>query len=325
MKIRLIDHFSLTKKRKHQKLRSASQWALSWRRFRKNKAGIVGLAIVLFIVFLGIFGDFLAPYPAYPNPGALAPFYKGDVRVPPNAKYPFGTSAIGTDILSDTLHGAKYALYVGVIVTAITMSIAILVGSCAGYFGGITDNILMRITEVFLVFPATLFILMFVRVFTLTNKATTFTIPIINLSLPIGLTIVVIVLAIFNWAGDARMVRAEFLRVREMEFVEAEKALGASSKRIIFRHLLPNILSPVIVVSTLTIAGAILAEAMISFLGFGDTNVVTWGQILQQNFSDMRIVWWGEVFPGLFILLTVFGFNLMGDGLSDALNPRLKD
>jgi ABC-type dipeptide/oligopeptide/nickel transport system permease subunit len=121
------------------------------------------------------------------------------------------------------------------------------------------------------------------------------------------------------------MVRGEFLRVRELEFVEAEKALGASDIRIIFRHILPNILSSIIVVSSLTIAGAILSEAAVSFLGFGDPNTLTWGQILQSNFSDMRIIWWAEVFPGLAILITVFGFNLLGDGLSDALNPRLRD
>ena len=150
------------------KRRSASQWAVAWRRFRRNKAGLVGLAIVLVVVFLGLFGDIIAPYPAYPNPKSLTPFYNGDVSKPPSLKYPLGTSVIGTDILSDILHGAKYSLYVGVVVTIITMAIAIVIGAIAGFFGGWTDNILMRITEVFLVFPSFLFILVFVRVFTLT-------------------------------------------------------------------------------------------------------------------------------------------------------------
>ena len=307
------------------KRRSASQWAVAWRRFKKNKAGVAGLVIVLVVVFLGIFGDFLAPYPAKPSPGYNAPFYKGDVRVPPNSEYLFGTSAGGTDILSDMLHGTKYALYVGVVVTAITMAMAIVIGATAGYFGGWVDNVLMRITEVFLVFPAFLFILVFVKIFTLTSTATTIVIPGINLGIPIGLTIVIVVLAVFNWAGNARMVRGEFLRVRELEFVEAEKALGASNTRIIFRHILPNILSSIIVVSSLTIAYAILMEAAVSFLGFGDPNTMTWGQILQENFQYMQTVWWAEIFPGLAVLVTVFGFNLLGDGLSDALNPRLRD
>jgi ABC-type dipeptide/oligopeptide/nickel transport system permease subunit len=307
-----------------QKRRSASQWAVAWRRFKRNKAGIAGLIIVLAVVFFGIFGDFLSPYPAFPDPNSLTPFYHGDVRTSPNSKYLFGTDVLGTDVFSDVLHGTKYALYVGIVVTGITMAIAILIGAIAGYFGSWIDNVLMRITEVFLVFPSLLFILIFVRVFTLganVGAASSF----LGISIPIGLTIVVLVLALFNWPGDARMVRGEFLRVRELEFIEAEKALGASNRRIIFRHILPNILSSIIVVASLTIAYAILLEAGVSFLGFGDVNTMTWGQILENNFSDMRIVWWAEVFPGLAILITVFGFNLLGDGLSDALNPRLRD
>jgi ABC-type dipeptide/oligopeptide/nickel transport system permease subunit len=306
------------------KQRSASQWAVAWRRFRRNKAGVAGLVIVLSVVFLGIFGDFIAPYPAFPDPKALTPFYNGDVRAPPSSKYLLGTDVLGTDVLSDILHGTKYALYVGVVVTAITMAIAIVVGAVAGYFGSWVDNVLMRITEVFLVFPSLLFILVFVRVFTLGAGAGT-AVNFLGISIPIGLTIVILVLAIFNWPGDARMIRGEFMRVRELEFIEAEKALGASNKRIIFRHILPNILSSIIVVASLTIAYAILLEAGVSFLGFGDVNTMTWGQILENNFSDMRIVWWAELFPGIAILITVFGFNLLGDGLSDALNPRLRD
>jgi ABC-type dipeptide/oligopeptide/nickel transport system permease subunit len=306
------------------KRRAASQWAVAWRRFKGNKAGVVGLIIVLGVVFIGIFGDFIAPYPAFPDPKALTPFYDGAVRAAPSSKYLLGTDALGTDVFSDILHGTKYALYVGVVVTIITMLIAIVVGSVAGYFGSWTDNILMRLTEVFLVFPSLLFILIFVRVFTLgasAGSASNF----LGIGIPIGLSIVIFVLAIFNWPGSARMIRGEFLRVRELEFVEAEKALGASNRRIIFRHILPNILSSIIVVASLTIAFAILLEAGVSFLGFGDVNTMTWGQILENNFSDMRVVWWAELFPGLAILITVFGFNLLGDGLSDALNPRLRD
>jgi ABC-type dipeptide/oligopeptide/nickel transport system permease subunit len=307
-----------------RKRRSASQWAVAWRRFKRNKAGVAGLVIVLAVVFVGIFGDLLAPYPAYPDPKSLTPFYNGDVRKPPSSKYLLGTDTLGTDVLSNILHGAKYALYVGIVVTAITMAISIVVGAVAGYFGSWVDNVLMRITEIFLVFPSLLFILIFVRVFTLGAGAGS-TFNFLGINIPIGLTIVIIVLAVFNWPGNARMIRGEFLRVRELEFIEAEKALGASNKRIIFRHILPNILSSIIVVASLTIAYAILLEAAVSFLGFGDANTITWGQILENNFSDMRIVWWAEVFPGLAILVTVFGFNLLGDGLSDALNPRLRD
>lgn len=277
------------------------------------------------LIFVGMFGSYFAPYPARPDTDAYIPFYEGDVRQSPNRKYPFGTSTIGTDVLSDVIHGTKYTIYVGVVVTIITMVLSIIIGSIAGYFGRWIDDILMRIAEVFLVFPSILFILVFVRIFTLKAGDPFWTIPVINLQIPTGLTIVIVVLAVFNWASNARMIRGEFLRIRELEFIEAERALGASNSRIIFRHILPNLLSSIIVVSTLTIAYAILLEAAVSFLGFGDPNTITWGQILQENFHGMRTVWWAEVFPGLAILLAVFGFNLLGDGLSDALNPRLRD
>jgi ABC-type dipeptide/oligopeptide/nickel transport system permease subunit len=321
--------------------RSASQWAVAWRRFTRNKAGVFGLIIVMGVVFVGIFGSYFAPYPARPDPHAYDPFYDidpatgmGDVRKPPswldpeepnNFKYLFGTTPIGTDVFSDVIHGTKYTIYVGLLVTGITMALSIVIGAIAGFYGRWVDNLLMRIAEVFLVFPALLFILVFVRIFTLAVGEPFWTIPVINIQIPTGLTIVILILAFFNWASNARMIRGEFLRIRELEFIEAERALGASNVRIIFRHILPNLLSSIIVVSTLTIAYAILLEAAVSFLGFGDVNTITWGQILQENFNEMRIVWWAEVFPGLAILLTVFGFNLLGDGLSDALNPRLRD
>jgi len=312
-------------KKEKPKRRSASQWAVAWRRFKRNKAGVFGLIIVIAVFFVGIFGSFFAPYPARPNPDAYQPFYEGDVRKPPSWKYLFGTSSIGTDVLSEIIHGTKYTIYVGLLVTAITMALSIVVGAIAGFYGRWVDNILMRITEVFLVFPALLFILVFVRIFMLTVGEPFWTIPIINIQIPTGLTLVIVILALFNWASNARMIRGEFLRIRELEFIEAERALGASNTRIIFRHILPNLLSSVIVISSLTIAYAILLEAAVSFLGFGDPNTITWGQILQENFSEMRTVWWAEIFPGIAILLTVFGFNLLGDGLSDALNPRLRE
>jgi len=321
-------------KKEKTKRRSASQWAVAWRRFKRNKAGVFGLIIVMAVFFIGIFGGFFAPYPTRPNTDAYQPFYEGYVRKPPswldpeqtdNWKYLFGTTPIGTDVFSDVIHGTKYTIYVGIVVTAITMALSIVVGAIAGFYGRWVDNLLMRISEVFLVFPALLFILVFVRIFTLRVGEPFWIIPIINIQIPAGLTIVIVILGLFNWASNARMIRGEFLRIREFEFVEAERALRASNARIIFRHILPNLLSSIIVISTLTIAYAILLEAAVSFLGFGDANTITWGQILQENFSEMRIVWWAEVFPGIAILLTVFGFNLLGDGLSDALNPRLRE
>jgi len=305
------------------KRRSASQGAVAWRRFKRNRAGVAGLIMVCTFVFVAIFHNLLALYPTRTDPKAFTPSYRGDVAQPPSLKYPFGTSAKGTDIFSDVVHGSAWALYVGVLVTAIIMGLAIVSGVIAGHFGKWVDNIFMRITEIFLVSPTVLLILVFVRIFSI--SAGTGSWQFLVISLPPGLTIVILILGIFNWASNARMVRGEFLRVRELEFVQAEKALGASNWRIIFRHVLPNILSSIIVVAPLTIAYAILLEAAVSFLGFGDPNAITWGQILQENLSEMRTVWWAEFFPGLAILLSVFGFNLLGDGLSDALNPRLRE
>ncbi len=319
--------------------RSASQWAVAWRRFKRNKPGVIGLIMVtiLFLspVFEWAFTQMHWILPARPNPDAYTFFYTGEYRQPPSSQNLFkqqfsltkifGTTPIGTDVLSDMIHAAKYTLYVGILVTLITMALSILVGAIAGFFGGWVDNVLMRIAEVFLVFPSLLLILVFVRIFTLTVGEPFWTIPLINIQIPAGLTIVIFILAIFNWGSNARMIRAEFLRIRELEFVEAERSLGAGNRRIIFRHILPNILSSVIVVSSLTIAYAILLEAAVSFLGFGDVNTITWGQILQENFADARVVWWAEFFPGLAILFSVFAFNLLGDGLSDALNPRLRE
>jgi ABC-type dipeptide/oligopeptide/nickel transport system permease subunit len=139
------------------------------------------------------------------------------------------------------------------------------------------------------------------------------------------LTIVVVIISVFGWAGDARAFRGEVLRIKEMEYIQAAKALGASSKRIMLFHIIPNILSTVIVVATLTMASTILTEAGVSFLGFGDPNTVTWGYLLNENLNDLSVSWWSEVFPGLAVFWSVLGFNLLGDGLADALNPRLRE
>jgi len=303
--------------------RGASQWDVAWRRFRRSKAGLFGMFMVGVLILVAILADFLAPYPGRPNPDALKPLYEGDSLRPPSWKYPFGTASVGYDVFSEVLHATKYTLYVGFVSTIITMALAILFGSVAGYYGGTTDDALMRVAEVFLVFPTLPLMLAFTRVYLVASGSAYWNV--LGVNIPVGLTIVIAILGIFGWAGNARLVRGEFLRIRELEFVKAAKALGADSKRTIFRHVLPNIMSSVIVVSTLTIAYAILSEAGISFLGFGDPNAITWGQMMQENFVDIRIAWWTEVFPGLAVLWSVFGFNLLGDGLADALNPRLRE
>jgi ABC-type dipeptide/oligopeptide/nickel transport system permease subunit len=294
------------KKRK----RGVSQWSIAWRRFKKNKAALAGLILIGAIVFMAIFSPIIARYP----PNYLASFGEEGIRVPPSTKYLFGTDYVGHDVFSQVVYGASAALYVGLGAATVAMSLAIIVGLLSGYYGGLLDNILMRITEVFLVIPFLLILLVFLQV--------------VNTLAPSGsggLSTVTLIIGLFSWAANARIIRGEVLRVKQYEFIEASKSLGASRNRIIFRHILPNVLHIIIVLTTLQIATAILVEAGISFLGFGDPNSITWGQQLQGASAAVKEAWWEGVFPGLFITLLVLGFSLLGNGLRDALDPRLRE
>jgi peptide/nickel transport system permease protein len=291
--------------------RGVSQWSIAWRRFKKNKAALFGLIIIGVIVFMALFSPILARYP----PNYLASFIQeGRIRVPPSPKYLFGTDYIGHDVFSQIVYGAPAALFVGLGAAVVAMSLAIVVGLVSGYVGGIVDNVLMRITEIFLVIPFLLILLVFLRVVTTLAP-----------SGGGGLSTVTLIIGLFSWAANARIIRGEVLRVKQFEYIEASKSLGASRSRIIFRHILPNVLHIIIVLTTLMIATAILVEAGISFLGFGDPNSITWGQQLQGASEAVKEAWWEGIFPGLFITLLVFGFSLLGNGLRDALDPRLRE
>jgi ABC-type dipeptide/oligopeptide/nickel transport system permease subunit len=297
---------------RNEKTRSkgVSQWNIAWRRFKRNKAALAGALIIGFVIFLAAFDSLIAPYPQNATPG----FLTGEARVPPSLKYLFGTDYLGHDVFSQVVYGARSALYVGFGAAAIAMSLAILVGLVSGYYGGFVDNILMRITEIFLVIPFLLILLVFLKVITAVAPA--------GIS---GLSIVTMMIGLFSWASNARIIRGEVLRVKESEFIEASKSLGASKRRIIFRHIFPNVLHIIIVLTTLMIATAILVEAAVSFLGFGDPSAITWGQQLQKANEAVKEAWWEGVFPGLFITLLVLGFSLLGNGLRDALDPRLRE
>jgi ABC-type dipeptide/oligopeptide/nickel transport system permease subunit len=295
------------RKKRHK---GVSQWNIAWRRFKANKAALAGLIFIGVVVFMAVFSPVLARYP----PRALPGFYSSETRSPPSWKYWFGTDRVGHDVFSQVVYGAGSALYVGFGAAAIAMSLAIVVGLVSGYYGGMVDNVLMRITEIFLVIPFFLILLVFLQV--------------VNKIVPTGvggLSIVMIMIGVFSWAGNARYIRGEVLRVKNYEFIDAAKSLGASRTRIIFRHILPNVLHIIIVLITLQIATAILVEAAVSFLGFGDSNAITWGQQLQKANEAVKEAWWEGVFPGFFITLLVLGFNLLGNGLRDALDPRLRE
>ncbi len=294
-----------------QKRRGAGQWAVMWRRFRRNKSGLAGMVIVGFFLFMAVYGIYFAPYPArsfpclYAGCTDLAPFV--------NWAHPLGTELSGIDVYSEILHGAANDLYVGLGATLISVVIGIGVGAFAGYRTGMSGVLLLGLTQVFLVIPVLVLILLFARIAVLLVAA------------GLGLTLIMLILGVFGWPSIAYVARGEILRMRELEFVQASKALGASNMRTLFRHVVPNILSPIIVLASLAIAGNILTEVVISFLGFGDPLTSTWGLLLQEGFVTARIAWWVTVFPGLAVVFCVLGFNLLGDGLSDALNPRLRE
>lgn len=294
-----------------KKRRSAGQWAVAWRRLKRNKLGLAGLGLILFFVFVSIYGYFFAPYPSR----SFVCLYQNCVDLPPFVSWahPLGTERSGIDIFSEILHSIPNDLYIGLGATAISVIIGVLVGAAAGYARGIGSAILLGLAQVFLVIPVLVFILLFARIF------------ILFVAQGFGLTLIMIILGIFGWSGIAYLARGEILRVRELEFVQAEKGIGAGRVRILFRHILPNILSPVVVYSTLLIATNILVEVVISFLGFGTPNASTLGLLLNEGFSTIRESWWVATFPGIVVVFLVLGFNLLGDGLSDALNPRLRE
>jgi len=291
--------------------RSAGQWAVAWRRFKRNKSGLAGVAIVGCFVILMLYGIFAAPYP----PRSFVCFYENCSSMPPfeSWAHPLGTELNGIDVWSEIAHGAVGDIYVGVAATFISVVIGIVVGGIAGYRGGVAGALLLGITQVFFVIPILIIILFFARIFLFLVAA------------GLGLNLIVIALGIFGWPVIAFIARGEILRIRELEFVQASKALGASNMRILFRHIVPNMLSPIIVIASLAIAGNILTEVIISFLGFGSPDASTWGNMLEDGFQSINHDWWVSFFPGIAVVLCVLGFNLLGDGLSDALNPRLRE
>ncbi|MHB1397407.1 MAG: ABC transporter permease [Trichloromonadaceae bacterium] len=271
-----------------------------WQRVRQNRMALAGAAIVSGMFALAMLAPVLGG-----DPGAI------DISArlqAPGADYLLGTDDLGRDVLTRILYGARISLLVGFVAVGIASVIGILLGALAGYYGGWIDSIIMRFVDVMLCFPSFFLILAVIA----------FLEPSIwNIMIIIGLT---------GWMGVARLVRAEFLSLRERDFVQAARALGASDGRVIFRHILPNALSPVLVSATLGVAGAILTESALSFLGIGvQPPTPSWGNMLIAGKQTLGTAWWLSAFPGLAILLTVLGYNLLGEGIRDALDPRLKE
>ncbi len=270
------------------------------RRFRASHLGVAGAVGMLILYFAAFLAPVLSPYP--PQEQNLQAGYTA-----PGEDHLLGTDKFGRDILSRVLHGSRISLSIGFVAVALSISLGTIIGMLAGYFRGWVDTILMRTVDVLLSFPRLILLLAVIALFR----------PSIYL--------LVVMLGVTGWMGTARIVRGEVLSLREREFVLAARALGFSTPRILFRHILPNILAPVIVAATLNIGNTILLEASLSFLGLGvQPPAASWGSVINDGREALTHAWWIATFPGLAILFTVICFNLVGDGLRDALDPRLE-
>jgi len=269
-----------------------------WKRFRSNRFAICGAMVVITLFIL----SFLAPYVTPYSPDDLDAYH---VLLPPSSAHWLGTDELGRDVLTRIIYGARISLKVGFVSVGIAAAIGTVAGLFAGYYGGWIDQLLMRFVDIMLCFP-TFFLML----------------AVIAMLEP-SIWYIMIIIGLTGWMGVARLIRAEVLTLRERDFVLAARSIGASDTRIIFLHILPNAISPVIVTATLGVAGAILTESALSFLGIGvQPPVPSWGNMLTSGKDYLEFAWWLSLFPGLAILITVIAYNLVGEGLRDALDPR---
>jgi peptide/nickel transport system permease protein len=282
--------------------RRQSFFSDAWQRLKRNRLAMAGLVIIVLLFMVAILADVIAPYdPLKQN--------LRESHLSPSAQHLLGTDRHGRDVLSRLIFGTRISLLVGFLPQFVSLLLAIILGLVSGYYGGWVDDLIMRLADAFFAFPSLLFMmaLMFV------------------LGPGHGLMGIILGLGIVGWAGRARIMRGQVLSIKERTYVDAARAIGASTGRIIFRHVLPNCLAPLIVITTMAIPGAIMAEAGLSFIGLGvPPTTPSWGQMLEGSRQYLRQLPWLSVWPGLAILVTVLSFNLFGDGLRDALDPYLK-
>ncbi len=266
--------------------------------FLRNRGAAVGLVVLALVGLAAATADLLFPFSPWDMRGG--PFMR-----PGEMDLLLGSDSLGRDVAAGIAYGARVSLLIGAVSTAVAVLVGITLGAVAGYAGGVVDDAIMRFTEFFQTVPSFLLAVVLVAIFS----------P--------SLSSIVAAIAIVSWPPVARVIRAEFLSLRSREFVQAAEVLGRSRTAIVFREILPNALSPIIVLASLMVASAILLESGLSFLGLGDPNMISWGFMIGAGRSVIRIAWWMSVFPGVAIFLTVLALNLVGEGLSDALNPRL--
>jgi len=274
-------------------------WKIFWKRFRRNKLAMLGALIIFSLALVAVIAPLIAPF---------SPHHQDILHrlEPPSTKHPLGTDDLGRDLLSRVIYGTRISLLVGFVAIGIAIIIGSILGLLSGYFGGWLDTVIMRFVDIMLCFP-TFFLILMVIAFLEPNIWT-----------------VMVVIGLTGWPGLTRLVRGECLSIRERGFVQAAKVLGLSNIRVMFVHLLPNVMAPILVTATLGIGGAILTESALSFLGLGvQPPTPSWGNILTAGKDYITVAWWLSLYPGLAILITVLAYNLLGEGLRDVLDPRM--
>jgi peptide/nickel transport system permease protein len=292
-----------------------SLFRITVRRFTHHRMAVFGVLLLSAVVLYCVAGAFFI---------SEAEGNKVDVTnrfEPPNAEHPFGTDEVGRDVLARTIYGGQISLMIGITSVLISISLGTVVGLVAGYFGGWVDAVLMRVVEALLAIPTLILLLILQRVL-IGNTAT---VNILGRELSVTVIAIVVIIGVTGWMGLSRIVRSLVLSLKEQEFVLAARTLGASNRRIIFMHILPNTIAPIVVSATLAVGGAIVIETALGFLGFGvQPPTATWGNILSRARDQIDEVWWLWMTPGVLIMLTVLAINFIGDGLRDAFDPRSK-
>jgi peptide/nickel transport system permease protein len=282
------------------------------RAFLRNRIAILGLIIVLMVAFAAVTAPFISPY----DPNEI---HATDRLVPPGTSYLLGTDEFGRDIFSRLLYGATISIQIAIVAQSLSISIGVVAGLVSGWYGGWVDDLIMRFTDAIFALPGLVFLIVWVQVID-EEQLKFFTV----LGMDAKKASIFLALGLIGWAGTARMMRSQVLTLKEREFVVAARAMGASTGRIMFLHILPNGIAPIIVLTTLGVAGVILSESGLSFLGLGvQIPNPSWGTMIDTGRNYTTRAWWYAVFPGLAIMITVLGFNFLGDGLRDALDPTL--
>lgn len=286
---------------------------LIWRRFRRHKMAVAGIFILVFLVLYSVVGAFFVSE-SYAN------YTDTSKRLqPPSAEHLFGTDTVGRDILARTIYGGQISLLIGLFAVVVETVVGVLIGAIAGYYGGPIDSMLMRFTEAMFNIPQLFLLLVMAKFFG--SKIPT--IQLFGRTFSGSVIVIILILGLTSWMYLARIVRADFLSLKEREFILAARTIGTSNSEIIFQHILPNSMAPIIVSATLGVANAILSEAYISFLGLGvRPPTATWGNMLDGAYNYIESAPWLWIFPGTLIVLTVLSINFVGDGLRDALDPR---